>query len=237
MVRVALLDLPELAHGFSGELRNPLEHERFASEVDAGTLPRVRLRQVHGARVVAVDDRFDFAAAHEGDALVTTRAGVALTIAHADCVPLLLADLGAGVIGAAHAGWRGMHARVVLRAVEAMVALGALPSRIRAAIGPAVRSSCYVVGEDVRTAYRESFPDADSLFEDDRLDLHAAARAELARAGLSGIHVYTAARCTHCEPGLASHRRQGRDRGTNVALIAMRTPTPPATHITASGSP
>ena len=221
-MRAPLLDQPELVHGFSGELRSPAAHETFARDLEAADLPRVRLRQVHGAAVVEVGDDFDFATVHAGDALVTTRANIALTIAHADCVPLLFADLEAGVVGAAHAGWRGMHARVVMRAIEAMMALGALATRIRAVIGPAVSGTCYAVGEEVHAAYQASFPEADALFDGGRLDLHAAACAELTRAGLSTHNVHAIAVCTHCDLRLASHRRQGRDRGTNIALIARR---------------
>ena len=109
-------------------------------------------RQVHGAGIAAVAGPFAEDARPEADAMVTDTPGLALGILTADCVPVLLADPQAGVIGACHAGWRGAVAGVVENIVSAMRAAGADPSRIRAAIGPAISQSNYEVGPDWATA-------------------------------------------------------------------------------------
>jgi len=215
----SLQDLPGIVHAFSGELRTPADEDELAAAMTLVDVPRARLRQVHGADVVRAEDSLDSLV--PGDALITDQPGVALTIRTADCVPILLVDPDAPVLAAVHAGWRGMRARIVTRTLAAMVAAGGVPERIRAAIGPAVQGTCYRVGPEVHSAFRATFPDAESLFSGDRLDLVRAARAELARAGVRADATSTIDRCTHCEPDLASHRRQGRERGNNLALLAL----------------
>lgn len=109
--------------------------------------------QVHGSRVTLVRNNWQDATVPEGDALVTREAGYALSILTADCVPVLLAERDAGIIGAAHAGWKGALAGVVEATVSAMEQLGARRQKIVAATGPAIQQSSYEVGPEVREAF------------------------------------------------------------------------------------
>jgi polyphenol oxidase len=104
--------------------------------------------QVHSADVAVIDERWRPEERPRADALVTRRGDVALGILTADCVPVLFADAEAGVIGAAHAGWRGALGGVLEATVAAMVALGAAPQRLRAGIGPAIAQPSYEVGPE-----------------------------------------------------------------------------------------
>jgi hypothetical protein len=104
--------------------------------------------QVHGVGVAVVDRPWRRGAAPRADGLVTRRAGVALGVLTADCVPLLLADAEAGVVGAAHAGWRGTKAGVIEAVVEAMCRLGAEAQNIAAALGPSIAQGSYEVGPE-----------------------------------------------------------------------------------------
>jgi polyphenol oxidase len=99
------------------------------------------------------------------DALVTRIPGIALGVVTADCAPVLFADDEAGVIGAAHAGWRGARGGVVEATVAAMVALGACRTRIVAAIGPCIQRQSYEVGLEFRQSFVEHEPATASLFE------------------------------------------------------------------------
>jgi YfiH family protein len=108
----------------------------------------VTVHQVHGTAVAQVDRPWRPDAAPKADALVTRTPGVVLGILAADCAPVLLADAEAGVIGAAHAGWRGALAGVVEAAVAAMEQIGATRARIVAAIGPCIGAASYEVGAD-----------------------------------------------------------------------------------------
>jgi YfiH family protein len=113
----------------------------------------VTLRQVHSARVLAVSAPFGGGPAPEADGLATATPGLALGILTADCAPVLLADRAAGVIGAAHAGWKGALGGVLEAAIAAMEGLGARRHGIVAAIGPCIGSDSYEVGPEFRQRF------------------------------------------------------------------------------------
>ena len=146
-------------------------------------------RQVHSADVLAVATPFA-GDPSEVDALVTATPGLALGIVTADCAPVLLADLEAGVIGAAHAGWRGAHGGVIAATVEAMTALGASPLRITAAIGPCVAQASYEVDEPFRSRFTGAAEDR--FFSSGRpghwqFDLEGFVADQLAQAGVGRV--------------------------------------------------
>jgi len=128
--------------------------ERFDLTTDA----LVTLYQVHSPTVVEVEQPWRPGGAPKADGMVTAKRGVALGILTADCAPVLFADAEAGVIGAAHAGWRGAFTGVLEETVAAMTRLGASPAKIRAAIGPCIAQSSYEVGPE----FHERFVSADS---------------------------------------------------------------------------
>ncbi len=108
--------------------------------------------QVHSATVVEVDGAWAEAARPRADAMVTKRRGVALGILTADCGPVLFADTKAGVIGAAHAGWKGAVGGVLEATVDAMIGLGADVQNITAALGPCISQESYEVGAEFKLA-------------------------------------------------------------------------------------
>ena len=173
-----------------------------------------RLRQVHGTQVC--DAR---PGVQEGDALCTDRPGLALAVATADCYPLLFEDAEAGVIGAAHAGWRGTLGRIAEATVEAMVQRGARRERILAAIGPGICGENYEVGEELISAFRDAgFPEA--CFLGRRLDLAAANAFVLRESGLSATRIWTSGRCS-TEGDFFSHRRDRGLTGRMWSVIAI----------------
>ena len=169
--------------------------------------PWTWLRQVHGSDVVVVRGPGDRAGS-VADAAVTADGGAALAIFTADCGHVAFASP-EGVIGAAHAGWRGVVAGVIERTVETMRELGA--GSVEVAIGPCISAECYVfgpheldlvagdLGDSVRSATASGRP---------ALDLRAAIRASAARAGASVVAV--APECTSCcADRYFSHRARG----------------------------
>ena len=148
------------------------------------------VRQVHGAHVVIAPQPQPGRPTVRADALVAARPGIALGVLCADCAPVLLVDPEARVIGAAHAGWRGALAGVIEATVGAMVGLGALQSRIRAAIGPCIAQRSYEVGPELLEEFTDEDPGCADLFEpvdgSDRLrfDLKGYVLTRLARAGI-----------------------------------------------------
>ena len=122
---------------------------RVAAAMQVAPARLLSLHQVHSAEVVvAGPEGWDAAERPRADAAVTAAPGVALGILTADCAPVLLADPEAGVIGAAHAGWRGALDGVLEAVLAAMERLGAQRERIAAAVGPAISFGAYEVGPE-----------------------------------------------------------------------------------------
>lgn len=124
----------------------------------AAILPGAKLAtayQVHSPDAVAVAEPCPDAERPHADALVTATPGLLLGIVTADCAPVLLADREAGVIGAAHAGWKGAYGGVIESTVSVMERLGARRDRIMAAIGPCIAQASYEVDEGFRTRFRD----------------------------------------------------------------------------------
>ncbi|MBV1689783.1 peptidoglycan editing factor PgeF [Novosphingobium sp. G106] len=165
--------------------------KRAAAAVLPGA-PIVACYQIHSPDCVTVGEPWSDAERPQADALVTDRPGLLLGIVTADCTPVLFADREAGVIGAAHAGWKGAIGGVTDRTIEAMEALGARRSAISAAIGPTIAQASYEVDE----GFRERFFSADSanerFFEAGKpdhwqFDLPAYVAARLAGAGIGQV--------------------------------------------------
>jgi YfiH family protein len=129
------------------------ENRRRAGAAVLPGAPLVACYQVHSPDCVTVAEPWNDAERPQADALVTDRPGLLLAVVTADCTPVLLADREAGVIGAAHAGWKGAIAGVTDRTVAAMQALGARPERIAAAIGPTIAQASYEVDEGLRARF------------------------------------------------------------------------------------
>jgi YfiH family protein len=133
------------------------ENRRRAIAAIAPDSQLVTVHQVHSADAVYVEHAWPQPERPHADAMVTDRPGLLLGILTADCAPVLFADPDAGVIGAAHAGWRGAIAGVTDATIEAMEGLGASRERIRAAVGPCIAQYSYEVDE----AFRDRFLAAD----------------------------------------------------------------------------
>jgi YfiH family protein len=180
-------------------------------------LPWTWVRQVHGTDVVTVGGPGEGSGA-PADAVVTAEPGCALSVLTADCAPVALASP-EGVLGVAHAGWVGVVAGVLERTVEAMAALGAGPPS--AVVGPCIRPECYEFGADDLDVVAARLGDGVRAVTSDgrpALDLVAAVRAALERAGLEAVAEVGG--CTACSPEYFSWRAR-RDQGRQ-AVVAWR---------------
>ncbi len=121
---------------------------RIAARLSVPAGHQVTVYQIHSADVVVVDRPWQASDAPRGDAMVSNQPGIALGILTADCVPVLFADPVAGVIGAAHAGWKGARVGIIAATVSAMLRLGAARARMVAAIGPCIGQDSYEVGPE-----------------------------------------------------------------------------------------
>ena len=187
----------------------------------------VSLNQIHSATVAVLTEVPQARIA--ADAMVTTVPGIGLGILTADCQPVLFADAQAGVIGAAHAGWRGARDGVLEATVEAMVALGARREGISAVIGPTISQAAYEVGPEFFENFTADDPDNSRFFANgagDRMlfDLPAFGLHRLRSAGVG--HAEWTRHCTYADPArFYSYRRTTHageaDYGRLISVIRL----------------
>jgi YfiH family protein len=168
------------------------ENRRRAVAAVAPGARLVTVYQIHSPACVTVAEPWSEGARPEADALVTNRAGLVLGIVTADCAPVLFADVEAGVIGAAHAGWKGAFTGVLEATVDAMEALGARRAAIAAAIGPCISQASYEVDDAFRARFLAADPANARFFAPGRpghvhfaLESYAAHR--LGQAGIAKV--------------------------------------------------
>jgi YfiH family protein len=187
------------------------------------------VRQVHSNHVLALTSPPQPGERHEADAMVTNQGGLLLGVLTADCAPILLADPEAGVVAAAHAGWKGAAGGIVYATVLAMTRLGADPARIRAVIGPTISMRNYEVGPetaaeilrlDAAAARHIAIPDGSRR---ERFDIPGLLHSQLAETGLGTVDDLKL--CTYADPERWFSYRYARHHGTTtgrqIALIGL----------------
>jgi YfiH family protein len=173
--------------------------------------------QVHGNTVMQVTEPWDESARPKADGLVTRRPGIAVAILTADCAPVLMADTTVGIVGAAHAGWKGAIGRVLESTIDEMERLGGHRRHIVAAIGPAISQGAYEVGQDFYDRFLASEPGNARFFVASdrplhhRFDLQAYCAYRLEALGLQQVEIVTA--CTYREEQRFFSYRRATHRG------------------------
>ena len=248
MIRAAALD--GVSHGFLGRrggVSGGVHHGLnvgIGSDDDAtavagnrvratnAVLPGARLvtpYQVHSAECVTVLAPFEDRLRPRADALVTSRPGLALGILTADCAPVLLADTQAGVVGAAHAGWKGALAGVTDSTILAMEALGARRDRIAAAIGPCIARASYEVDDAFAERFEQADPENERFFAPGRdghrqFDLEAYVAHRLAAAGVTRVEALGLDTYTDSDRFFSYRRATHRDEssyGRQITIIGV----------------
>lgn len=249
----ALSAFPNITHGFftreggissgiyegrncglgSDDLRSKVIENRGRTADDLG-VPRDHLLtvyQVHSPNVIVADKPWAADAAPEGDALVTATRGLALGILTADCTPILFADPEAGVIGAAHAGWKGAIGGVLEATLDAMTSLGAKPAQISCSVGPTISQANYEVGPEFQKQFVAEAPDNNIYFIPSarenhfQFDLSRFVADRLDRLGINSIDNINL--CTYADATrFFSYRRTTHagesDYGRQISSIALR---------------
>jgi polyphenol oxidase len=195
-----LSELGWLTHGFGTRL-DAISQDEMAT-----------LRQIHSGTVWTAEG---VGLAGEGDALVTDRVGVPLSVRTADCYPILLADTRTHAFAAIHAGWRGTAARIVTNALATMrTQFGTEPADVRAAIGPGIGVCCYEVGVEVARQFGRS--------EAGKIDLAKANQRQLTDAGVEPQSIGILGGCTRCDAvNFHSFRRDKERAGRMISFIAI----------------
>ncbi|HYW17116.1 MAG TPA: peptidoglycan editing factor PgeF [Allosphingosinicella sp.] len=205
------------------------ENRRRAVEAVRPGARLVTVHQIHSADCLYAAGPWPDDGRPRGDAMVTDRPGLVLGILTADCAPVLLADPQAGVVGAAHAGWKGAFGGVVEATVAEMERLGADRGRIAAAVGPCIARRSYEVDETFLRRFTDSDPGHETFFTLGReghcqFDLEGFVVSRLAAAGLTRVEAL--GQDTYSDPDrFFSYRRSTHrvepDYGRQISLIAL----------------
>lgn len=187
--------------------------------------------QIHSNRVETIHGARPHASAQKADALVTKSPGLALSIATADCAPVLFCDATASVIGAAHAGWKGAISNVIEETISAMEDLGAKRINICASVGPCISQDAYEVGSEFREQFLNDSTNHQSFFEQGKsqdkwqFDLQGFVLAKLAKANISTSDAIEL--CTYANEDLffsyrrTTHKKES-DYGRMLSCIVLK---------------
>ncbi|MFA5969937.1 MAG: peptidoglycan editing factor PgeF [Sphingomonas sp.] len=205
------------------------ENRRRAVNAVAPGARLATVYQVHSSDAVAIIEPYDDRLRPRADALVTDRPDIALGIVTADCAPVLLADRDAGVIAAAHAGWKGAIGGVTDSTISAMIALGASRDRIAAAIGPCIARVSYEVDDGFARRFDAADAENERFFSPGRsghhqFDLEAYVAHRLAAAGIGRIEMLGLDTYADADRFFsfrrATHRHEP-DYGRQISIIAL----------------
>jgi YfiH family protein len=191
-----------------GDVRNDLDSRAAVSRRLGIPAQWATVRQVHGDRIVRATEAVDLG---EADAIFTSEPSLPVAVFTADCLGVVI--VGAGGVGVAHAGWRGMDAGIIARLRRAMDTAGLRPGR--AYLGPAIRACCFEVGPEVAERFEDRR--ASTSWGTTSVDLLACACDQL-----DGLEVWESGRCTVHEDGHHSHRASG--TRARMAALTWRLP-------------
>jgi polyphenol oxidase len=205
------------------------ENRRRASDAVIAEAPLLTLHQIHSATVVVADSLWPDEARPQADGVVTARPGMLLGILTADCVPVLFADPGRAIIGAAHAGWKGALGGVTDHVVDAMCALGASRDDVVAAIGPCIGRASYEVSDAFALQFEGQDPANERFFTGGKpghqhFDIEAYVICRLRAAGVQHIDATHLDTYAHPER-FFSYRRSCHageiDYGRQISIIGL----------------
>lgn len=214
--------------GSSDDPARVAENVRRAREAVLPGADLARVYQVHSA-VAVVAEPWPLDSRPKADALVTDRPGLLLGIVTADCAPVLFADVAAGVVGAAHAGWRGAVGGITDNTIDGMERLGARRERIVAAVGPCIAAASYEVDAAFRDKLVEAAPSNVRFFAEGpagkpHFDLEAYVVARLEAAGIDRVEALSLDTYADADRFFSYRRATHRgepDYGRQFALIAL----------------
>lgn len=189
----------------------------------------ITLKQTHSTIVHIIDDsnarEFIDDPLIEGDGLTTALSDTLVGILTADCIPILMCDPASRVIGAAHAGWKGVYNEIAGYLIGSMTKFGADATHMKALIGPHIRSCCYEIGDDLAEKFAEKFGEQTLVHITGgkiHLDMETALRIQLTASGIPPKNIRSTGHCSFCskDPLFYSYRR-GDVTGRILTFIGM----------------
>jgi hypothetical protein len=195
----------KIIHGFSskkfGDCRE--KAEKFLKAIGLDKKNLVLMEQVHGVKIKVVMEKDKGKIIPGVDGLLTATTEVILGVKSADCLPLLFYAPEARLIGAAHAGWKGVIAGLPQKMVDLLILKGALPGEIKVGVGPHIGKCCYQVKSDRVAAFLAKFGQLKGLINKKSgkiyLDLWLATKTQLLNSGILEKNIFEAGVCTSCQ--------------------------------------
>lgn len=221
---------PELVHGFStrnfGDMR-AANVDNFFKKLNLRKEDLVLMEQVHGDKIKIVGKEDKGEVTSGADGMITDQPGIILGVKTADCLPVLLYDPRAKIIGIAHAGWRGVAKKIGQKLVALMIKLGSLPGDILVGVGPHIGGCCYTI-KKVRTArFKTNFGRLPGMVYQDKyglhLDLAVPLRGQLRQSGLKDKNIFIPPLCTSCQnKKFFSYRKDTKETfGEMLGIISL----------------
>jgi YfiH family protein len=218
-----------ILHGFVVKDENPPRRQdpgrvrRLLPRITSSERELVSLQQVHGDECVILRSTTRLKKRYKGDAILTNRNDVFISVQVADCLPIFLLDERKGVIGLVHAGWKGTLLGISRRIVEeARHSFGCRPGDLIILFGPCIQSCCYEVSENLAVLFD---PECVNHSKDGRfaLDLSCANRQQFLSCGVKAHRIFAVERCTFCESEmLYSYRREGENSGRMIGFLGIK---------------
>lgn len=224
----------EVIHGFSttffgsmlpSQDSNKEAVKKFTSALDIDLQKLVRQDQIHGNTVYFAGEKDQGTTTAQTDGLLTDKINIFLGVITADCIPFLLYDPKTKIVGAVHAGWRGLFSEIIKVAVSQMIAKGSNAKDIIVGIGPSIRSCCYSVSEEFVENFREKFGDVEKFVsrrnEKIFFNLQKVAKEQLAAVGVLEENIEDADYCTFDHDDVYSCRREGENFGEMMGVVGL----------------
>jgi len=216
-----------LIHGFStrifGDCRRKENYKKFLETLGVKVENLVLAQQVHGSKikVVRYQDRGKMISGVDG--LLTRDWQVVLGIRSADCLPILFWEPEAKIIGAAHAGWRGVLARLPQKMVDQIIKMGGLPENILVAIGPHICGKCYSVDNQRIESFLAEFGKLEGMISGNFLDLEIPTINQLFHSDVRFSNIFFAKMCTSChkEDFFSFRKNNKNDYGEILSIIGL----------------
>ena len=198
------------------------QKEQLAQQFSFSLPNIINVRQVHGNKVVHVTEKYiqKNSEIEEADGLITNLLNVPIVVRTADCLPIFMYDTAHNGIGIVHAGWKGTQKAIMVEALRLMNKYWkSTPQDIKIAIGPAIRSCCYKVGEEFKKYFpRETVYKVDGFY----LDLTLVNKNQLLKLGVKEKNIFDSRICTHCQKEYFSFRREGEKAGRMISLMMLK---------------
>jgi len=207
-----LLQFKEISHFFS---------QKYDVEKD---IQAEFIHQVHSSKVIYIDETTKNLSDIEADGMITKGKRI-LGVKTADCLPILIYNSKKKIIGAIHAGWKGLTGGILENTVKTLLEINCFPSQIFVAIGPHIKSCCYKVNFDRIEKFAESGIDRNLIVRrknsDWYLDLGKFASLGLERLGIPMVQIEVSEFCTSCDKSFYSYRRDGDGCRRMISLIGL----------------